>query len=369
MTAYIYVWFLLFTLSFCDFFRINKKLQLILLTIAFVILSVFIGLRWETGNDWFPYIEYYSNLVSLDDHSESFEIGFRSISYLMKSIGLNYSLNLLLITSFYLFIFIYLIFQHTTAPLLLVLIFYCTYLLGWMGTSRQIIAISLVMLSFEFYYKERKWITYSLILIASTFHISAVLVYLTLPFLKLNLTLKKIISLLIILFLFGIAANGVMEVVLSYIGSSQDIWMRMQGYVDQSISDLNTNSGDNILIFWYLKRIMYLAIFLYFYDSLNEGKLRFYFNLYLLSIFIFFIFINIIPMIALRLSGYFSFYELFLFAGMLRRNLSAKNIIWFLFVILLSFQRMYTSFMIYHPEDNLPYKSIFINQEVLRGRE
>lgn len=109
----------------------------------------------------------------------------------------------------------------------------------------------------------------------------------------------------------------------------------------------------------------YYAIFLLYVGPFFIPTHAYLFNLYLLGATIFFVFINVVPMLGLRGAEYFNVFEIILLSltiSSLRGNVLSKLLI----VLVISLPRLYTAVYNYHPELYIPYYSIFEKSDATR---
>ncbi|MDE3188338.1 MAG: hypothetical protein KGM96_12565, partial [Acidobacteriota bacterium] len=59
MTIYLIVFWLLALAAVLMELKLTKGARLSLLVLSYLLIVVFVGLRWETGNDWGNYYNYY----------------------------------------------------------------------------------------------------------------------------------------------------------------------------------------------------------------------------------------------------------------------------------------------------------------------
>ncbi len=146
MEPYLFIFLVTAVLAPTDRLNFTPQARLANLSVPFLLLLLLTGTRVSTGNDWLPYHDYFANLSEIGDKSEDFEIGYRLFAYLAKLSGLNYETFIFLSSSIYLSLF-FLVFRKQRGANTLVLLFFCTYLLGWMGTARQVMAIALTVIA------------------------------------------------------------------------------------------------------------------------------------------------------------------------------------------------------------------------------
>jgi len=144
-----------------------------------ILIILLIGLRWDTGTDWLPYLRvFYTNNSSSDYDSVVFGIdqGYVAFNRLMIAISDNYTTFLLVdaiiaVGAVYIFIE-----KSTRLPNMGVYLFYTSYVTThFMGSNRRMIAIGFVCLGFLALRRpERLWAKWSRWAIpfgaAATFH-------------------------------------------------------------------------------------------------------------------------------------------------------------------------------------------------------
>ena len=169
----------------------NKFIYLIF----FVIFVIFIGFRNEISCDWKYYILTFENISStplnqlLIIENNTYNFGFVLISKLF-SYFTNFSGTIFLL-SFLFTIPLFYISSKLKRTYLTLTISYPYYILViGMGPLRQSLAISFLMLSIFYIYKNKYYLYFISLLISSTFHYSSIL-FNFLSFIVLNLSISK----------------------------------------------------------------------------------------------------------------------------------------------------------------------------------
>ena len=160
------------------FYRQNKQMKMLPWVIVGIFFTLLIGLRFEVGGDWFNYIMHYNRVVgeSLHDAMTKFDDpGHKFLNWLSAKWGLGvYGTN---VTYAAVFMYGLIKFSRKQTYPWLVMVVAVPYLITVvaMGYSRQGIAIGLFLLAIT-YLDKGKFITYIVIvLIASLFHKTAIL--------------------------------------------------------------------------------------------------------------------------------------------------------------------------------------------------
>lgn len=152
--------------------KINNKKINVYDIILLLILILVCGLRDRVGTDYGLYKFYYNNI----DQNSRFEIGFRFLIELSNKIGMSYNTFLILIAAITITLFYVAIKKYSSKPAASIFFFVA---LGYYAYSfniiRQMLAIAITLYGIN-YIKEKKFFKYLiLILIASSFHSTALI--------------------------------------------------------------------------------------------------------------------------------------------------------------------------------------------------
>ena len=364
MTIYLTIFVAIAALLPTDYLRISRGGRIACLLFPFFLLLILAGTRIETGNDWGPYHDYFEQLTAFGDKEQDFEFGYRLSSYLMKQLGAGYPTFVFTFTFAYLYLF-FGVFRKQTGAMALVLLFFTTYLLGWMGTARQVMAIALTVCAGQALLEKKTRTFLIFVVTASLFHQTAI-IFLIASLLRRDL---KKINFYIYVLVLSIIGGQVMKLalpsIIDVIAGVAGIGEQVIKYSNIGSEELGHQAGQFIEVLWYAKRILFLTIFLFFIRRFESAWLAFYFNAYILSVVLFFIISPTLPILATRGSNYFSIYELFLLSSLMV-SLAKWHLIPIFLIITLSGQRLYTSLYAYHPDLYIPYKGLFINETFKR---
>lgn len=256
----------------------DKKIQLIFLLFVGLMLSVFVGLRWEVGSDWDVYLNHY-NVVQ----GEQFELGYVFLEKIFYTNNLEYSYFLFSVTLVSIFSISYFLFSRVDYAIVAIMFFVANYMLSFMGGNRQIIAIGIVFLSNAFIIDRNKFGFISCIFLASLFHISAI-IYIVAYFFTIDyISAKKRYIILVGCVIFGTyIAPALIDIaikIFSFLGV---------GYVVNKLSLYQSIIFDNFSIMSMLKKIVMLIFFDLFYQQvLSKAKKELcnvFYNLYFFSV-------------------------------------------------------------------------------------
>lgn len=182
LLLYLFIFFItfLFNMIGSKLYIKNKKIGNILIIISFIILVLFVGLRYMVGTDYHSYFNLSKNMNNID--SSIFK--YYDMEYLNLYI-FKYSYNMFhnpyivfIIYSLILYLPLYLtnkLYDYKYLPYS-ILIFNCTLLPFCMNGLRQGVCLSLVLFSFILLLKDRKLLSVLIIILSCFFHTSTFLI-------------------------------------------------------------------------------------------------------------------------------------------------------------------------------------------------
>lgn len=201
MILYYFILFFFLFFSFLDvIIKKNDKLFITFLILFF--LSLFWGLRYKLGVDWLFYIDEYNQ----KNHTLSIEYGYKLISSIFNTLGINYFLFQFSITLFFLLTISFFYGKYTKYRIFCILSLFLFNFIFYIEAIRQVIALSLVIISYNFAIKNKYVTSFSFIILASFFHVSALILTLstTLFFINSNRIYKILLFSLFFFFLLNI---------------------------------------------------------------------------------------------------------------------------------------------------------------------
>jgi hypothetical protein len=325
-----------------------------------------VGLRWETGTDWLPYLNNFLDTVSIDivlvNSFLGFEIGYGIFVYIIRSITQDYTLFLLI----HAIVYYYLIFkanrQISPLPSLSLLLFYVS-TMGVLGSNRQLIALAICLYSLQYVIKRKPIRFFLLIMLAFLFHTSALLFFV---YYFLNRDFKKQYIFGVLIFAFIIGKTTIPNLFFSSLGnliggastSKVEIYSEKDSLGDFSLS-----------IVGLIRRLVYFLVFYLNYDNLSK-KLSAYkliFNGFSFGLVLYFLFSNSLLILVNRGSIYFNIMEVFLITSLPFLFKIHKDRLIIIFILFLySFYLFFQSISVYS-DLFLPYKGVFINSEHKRN--
>lgn len=363
MEVYIITILFVFLFGFLDLrIKLANHHRNIFVFFLYTIIVLQIGLRWETGTDWKPYLE---NFETTDDYNKvlinaliGFEIGYGTFVFFLKKIFDNYSFFLII----HAIIFYWGIFSMSKkySPYFFVsLMFFYATNLGMVGSNRQLLAIIICMWGLKFVL-ERKLIKFSAtIIFASLFHTTAFLfgIY---YFLNRNLNRIAVVVVLIVSFIIG--KTGLPIFVFSSFGAVfGDLAASKTVAYSEGAKDALSEGGLGVI--GLVKRLLLLVVFTYSYSFLTK-RLVYYkvlYNGYLLGIVIYFLFSSSLLILVNRGSLYFNIMESLLISCqflIFKKSIDKVYLYFILFVISIVF--LFQSISGYY-DLFAPYKGLFYN--------
>ena len=367
MIIYYIIFFILSLLAYQEIYS-PKPLNIysyIFLTIGF---SIFIGLRNEIGCDWLGYKRVFdlTNCIpnlgndqcswpainSTIDYLKFKEVGFSLLNLVVKKLGGNFYIANYVAALF--FILPLLSFCSTLKrPFLAILISY-PYLITviGLGTIRQSIAISLLMIAIIELNKLRFYKFYLYNFIGALFHYSS-LIFIFLPFFINNQKSKQLkrIKKILIVFIFVLSF-------LFLIYNDNYFIQQLNGYLYYA-SPISIKSP---LIIWAMFSIPSAILLLNYKHFKSDDKNKFWRNFSLIGISMFATIFFINNIIALRFLLYFLPIKIYVLSNLTKIKIfhkSPKIIYLVIMFISLSFLTIWLNFA-NHSYCYLPYKNLLL---------
>lgn len=348
-----------------------KKLILILWTI---VLTLFRGLRWDTGTDWNQYLKVFEvakwdNIFSFSRNSStSMEFGYVFLNVIVKTLGGDYTMFLLVTNFFVLYTYLKFSLSNSDTPIFIfvLLIFGSQFFPVRIGIAVAVIFFGLIKFS------EKKYLQVTVCtLLAATIHTSAIVF---LPVYFLAMVLPKLPTLLTIGLAFAllvISQNSLYNELLFVLAGGLDIVGEEASGKFENYLNYNTakHSGAVVAFSGIFNNLIFI-VFLFLFGRLSAKKIRvgytkinfsFLFNVYFVFMMIAIAFPGENMAGLRRLQNYFMFAFPLLFSNYVvegkRENPSLGIFYISIFVFFLIF-RAYSLFFAGHLDSNFPYKSI-----------
>jgi len=329
----------------------ERKLALVFVFIALLLTA---SLRFEVGDDWYSYLRFYNDR----DLSEATEIGYRLINDFCSDLGLPYNLFLLLINSvalFFTYKFIYLNAKFKQIGLLI--FFYDIFFYLYLSGLRQAIALSVICIGFNYALKKRLLKYLLVVLLASTFHKSAViaLIIYFIPreafnFNSIFKSIKFYLALCVIIFISNLPIEF-------YIKFFQDSFFKnISYYLESHVKSVNIKTDFYI---GEVKRSIVIFFYILYRRHLPRDNLtHYFFNIYIIGFLIFLFLYLLSPDIGTRLSLYFSIFEILIIGNLVYYIPRFEGRIW---ILIAYFAVTAIKLFDYMSRDTYQYHSILSN--------
>lgn len=370
-SLYCFLAILFFFLTSITLSKSSRTQKLILWGVFFPVLVIYEGLRWETGNDWTSYMEYFANCMTWDTRME---IGYTLLNKAIYYVfGNNYSIFLLITSIIFYWFVLNCLYKYSSVPLLSSFLFFCGYL-GFLGTNRQLLAFAICLFSIRFIIEKNTRSFIICVVLASSFHLSAVIwtfVYFINKFYN-----KKIYYILlfsaIILSLLGFL-ESILTYILSVVPNSGYLFSQFDNYHNNEVYNVE-NVTYISLLFPLLRRFVFFFLSINLSSSIIKNNKNFplFFNMYFIFILIYILFYgSSLQIVVGRVSIYFIFSEFIIIAELLSllKNMFFKYIfsfICFLYGVILIVKVLSESEEKFSNNLFYPYKSLYYNVDIKR---
>jgi hypothetical protein len=369
---YLFIFFVFMAIALLGELNLTRRSRLALFVLGYVLLTLFVGLRWETGNDWVNYYNYYKHLPTISENFASFEPGFKALNLISKNLGLPFwGFNLFYAALYLGLMFLSLKRDNFEVSGWIVLQLYSPFIFGLMGTTRQVMAIAICMFSVR-YVLSRRLIPFALcVILATAFHISALAFFLVWPLGPVRLSQVRVwvsFALLVTASLLnvGSAAFDVLQqkvAVLRLVSLQQRLSLEQESNPEE----FRNAAGPVATVLQTAGRFSLLALFVLCLRFFRHESDQLYFKLYFVSIIIIVLLSGTAYVLAGRVALYFAIFQIHLLA-LLTRRIPAPWLrsLCCIALIALSLTRLWTATHLIRPQIFVPYKGVFINQDVKR---
>jgi len=318
-------------LSFIDIFYRNISNSKFNLWIALSILLFISSFRFEVGQDWINYLEFFE----ITSTADTLEYGYKLINNLFSNSGSSYNFFLFFISFFTLF-FINNTLITLKYKVISVLIYFSDLFLYYnLSGMRQGIAIAITLFSLKYIIEKNLVKFLFIVFLASLFHISSIIFVLAYFAYSIKITRTKLLYLIFIGIVFFVNIQFFIDFLLSTINSKKLIF-----YL--SLAEIQENNTVNFII-GLAKRSVVLIIFVLIPREMkNQYNLSSFVNIYILGFLIYAVFYTINEDIAVRLSSYFLIFDIIIFSIFFQLNIaSCKKFILFCIIISMSMYELY----------------------------
>jgi hypothetical protein len=366
--VYLCAFVVLFAIAAIDLSASERATRLGCAAASAAIVVLLIGLRWETGNDWQPYLAYYEASQYFSAAPSLFEPGYRLLVLGAHALRLDYSSFLLLSAAIYMAAFTatFARFKH---PSVLLLLFFAIYVLGFMGTQRQTLALGFTCLAILRFYDRKTVSGVALVLLATSFHYTALVTLLALAVPRSRLSSVGFAGALlagIALYELDVVGSGIVAAIDAVTGQGY-LGARLLAYASGGSWTQAAEQSPLAEALWFAKRLALVVAFWLLCSRPKPSLDNYLVNLYTLSVVMFLALAKAVPLLALRGPLYFAVFEVVLiYLALYRVGGSFRREALLLLGGPLAAARLYAAIALYAPSLYLPYKSVLLNADYAR---
>lgn len=314
---------------------IHKSSNNDLLSLIMIGMPVFfiLGNRYGIGSDYFNYERIYDNYILYK--KSDMELGFKMLMRLSHSIFESFQ-GLVFITSFITVILMvnWILKEKTVQKAMMIYIMFCMFFASWGNIIRQSIAMAIVVYSFR-YIEERKVLKYVvIILVASLFHTSALILLPCYFFGRKRsdiITEKNVYSKTFFVKSLVIVIGLIITAAL-YLKLAVVMNLKFSGY-------LTSNEGGTTSYFIRFAILLYIPEFVFLKNTIKNSQRYELYYLLVFSEMIFYLF-GLKVTYGFRIAQYFSAAHIILIPGIINsiNNNKEKKLVEFYFIVILLIQ-------------------------------
>lgn len=366
---YIIIFLYLWIITICESSIQLSKYKIKLSLISAILISLFIGFRWETGTDWtsykelFDYLELDWNFILNIYH---FDIGYVIFNAIVKLFTNNYTIFLLINSGITIFLLTKIIIKTSPYPNLSLLFFYTNFMLSqFMGSNRRMMAMVFILWMFYYTYSQERKKTLINLSLGFLFHRSSIINLISLYLPKKCFSIKQTTLILLTSFIIGIfqipakfiSISG--EILASFINNP--LVEKMVFYSENNDEHMAFATGSLIIStsLAVIKRSILLSFYIYIIKRNEIDKLtQFFYNIYIIGFAGYLFFVGSFFQM---LTTYFAFIEIILIGQFYSyTNGKIKLIFCCIFTLYGIFQIM--NALNVYPELYIPYIPFWSNE-------
>lgn len=328
MVFYLVLFMFVYTVSFLDLTDMHRHRRTFIAVVLVEILIFLSGIRW-IGTDWEMYYGFFdrnNTLSQFINSEENIDIGFGFVNFIVKFFTNEYTFLLFTVAFLIMSLKLRFILHYSKLPLMTLLVSFSTYI-GDIFFVRQVLAIAITLVAFDFIVKKNFWRFFVTVITASLVHVTAIIFLPAYFIFYMKVNRKILISLILIGIYLQLNDCGV--TILQYTVDSLG-WMPMDLRLSSKIYEYYARGVDNET--WaaaaYIRRLIFIPVEIYMLNKFTAIDQQFsgYIKLIIFGYFFFFTFSGISLDLALRGSAYYYVYEIIVipYIVMLFKNLWIK---------------------------------------------
>ncbi len=340
-------------------FNSEKKRTGLLSFLCFSLLVFQVGLRWETGTDWLPYLNFFESVRTFNGsifQIDDFEIGYVVLNKVVQFFTDEYSVFLLINALVFWFI-IFKVYRYFTPHVVLSVFLFYALTVGVTGSNRQLLAVAIVMMGIVKLHEGRRNAFLIYIALAFLFHSTALI---SIVYLFLNRKISKSVLLSIILVSVLVGYSDIASKLFQLTGGLNTMLAEKAQVYSEIIDSAETS------LVGLIKRVVLVLVFILASDKLakQNAKYNLVLNGYIIGVAFYFFFKNV-PILIARGLIYFNIMEPLLMVYLLSYVKKPARGFVVVFYAVMAIFYFYKSIEGY-PDLFIPYKGIFINTDFYR---
>lgn len=365
MATFFIVYILILAVSIIDLsigIKQANQIRIVLLLFCGSLILLIAGLRWDVGTDWSNYQGYYSFLKILPIFQSGFEVGYELFARFIHSFFPDNYTAMLFSTALIIILFTYTnTLRYSPFPIFSIFLLF-SYSINSSGFGyRQDIAIAILFWSFQFIEKRKLILFVITIVIAMTFHQTAIAFLPAYWIYKIKWKALPIMIVLGCLIIFLIGLSNINTIINAF--GTDMIVEKTQIYKTQSTEELALSVGGNpllILIKAIISRSLFILLSIWFVSysaDKKDDKYNGIVNIIIVGLLLFSI-LSSISLVFSRISRYYDIFQILLLPLAYSKANGKYKYIILLIIILYSIVKfisiIFTSKGIY-----IPYKYVW----------
>ncbi len=265
--------------------------------LSLLLFGMISGLRWNVGTDHLSYLRLYEDLLNgVEYNSEDMEIGFLFISSMLSKAGFHFSFYFGILAVIQL-IFVYYAFKEHryVLPYLGLLILFGGQYHLWMNGIRQTIAACIIVLSVQYITNRNPLKYFLVVLVATLFHKSAIILIVLYAIPNVNYFLNRYITTAILILSvyigfnpYWITVNDSLVNILNIVGY-ENYSSRLEYFIVEKQEYLSFGPRRILTL---LLNIVMVWLFYDYYKKTNNNLVLLFFNLSIIGAIMFNLFAN-----------------------------------------------------------------------------